>query len=121
MLKQKSHDFLNNELPKQGVWGGSESLGAISEIYRINIVVFNEKGSPILPNDFQPDYNRSVCLAYRLLRGSKTERNHYDSISEVENDVLFYCSKYLSGFMNKTSCDDTWEIEDSVDESEDEK
>lgn len=88
------NDFLHNELPKTKCWGGSESIIALSVKYEVNIIVFNEDDSVYCANAFNSDYNKSICIAYRLsdcdsIASMRNKRNHYDSVTFV-NDLDIY-------------------------------
>lgn len=95
--------FLNNYLSKNYSSGGTESLRAIGAIYKTNIIVFNENGDLYFANKFNPNYQRSIMLAFRLMDGLNDDkiytniyRNHYDSIAEVNQNIINICSKYLA-------------------------
>lgn len=86
--------IVNVCLPKKRFWGGGESIKAISIIYKVNIVSFDENGFCYFATDFNPDYNRCVIIAYRYL-GETNRRNHYDSVNEVNEDYLYSCIQRL--------------------------
>lgn len=70
---------MNSLLSKSTTWGGTESLKAISELEKINIIIFSEDDKPYFPFEFKDDYTRTVAIASRL-NETKTKRDHYDSI-----------------------------------------
>lgn len=80
--------FVNSLLSKSATWGGTESLKAISELEKVNIIIFSEDDTPYFSFDFNPDYKRTVAIAHRL-NEQKTIRNHYDSIAEVNQPILY--------------------------------
>lgn len=103
-VDEKCRKFLKDELSQPSCWGGHESLAAVSELLKINILVFQENGLVYFPNSFNPMYTRTVCLAYRLAgipKKIKTNTisvyNHYDSIFGIESSVIFTCSQSLCG------------------------
>lgn len=91
---QKSKHFVKFILSKAKCWGGTESLKAISEIYSMNILTFNENDVCWLPFDFNDDYERIIALAFRI--NEEGVRNHYDSVSEVGPSLLYECAKLLA-------------------------
>lgn len=76
-------------------WGGSESLRAISELQKVNILVFCEDDICYFPYDFNSKYERTVYIAFRFNRG-KTDRNHYDSVAEVGRHLLYPTAMVLA-------------------------
>lgn len=101
--KNKDNDkdcmiFVNQVLPQPGCWGGTESLKAISIVYRINILVFCEDGDYYYATKFNADYERSVFIAFRDVnkRGRNpagVKRNHYDSVVAIDEGIISECSK----------------------------
>lgn len=103
-IDEKGKHFLANELSSNGTWGGSESLIAMSEMFNINILVFNEGGSFSFSNVFKPEYNRCIFLAYR--KSSKQSGNthdHYDSIYKIDEQLLFGIASDLGGKMEQVN------------------
>lgn len=81
------------------VWGGSESLLAISEMLSVNVIIFNERGSYYFPNGFDSQYNKFIFLAYRLSKSQDENNinyNHYDSVCEIDQELLYKCVCDLS-------------------------
>lgn len=89
-----SYSFVNDLLSQPGYWGGEESLKAISEMYQVNIIIFNEGSTPLLPNGFNFDYKQTVWIAYRY-DGIACSRNHYDSVYKIPDDLLDDIVEYL--------------------------
>lgn len=83
--------FLNKDLTEKKCWGGYESLMALRELYNVNIVIFREMDSFSFLEQFEATYDRTVCLAYRLKKKPKCDKdiekiyNHYDSVSGINN------------------------------------
>lgn len=99
--------FVNHCLPQPGCWGGFESLKAISSVFKINIMIFCENGHYYFADRFNEDYNKSVFIAFRDASGktqTDTNRNHYDSVSNIDINVLSECSKYCAHTLVKTEC-----------------
>lgn len=84
-------------LSENGVWGGSESLNAISLIYEANILVINEEGDFYFVNGFNESFGKTIILAFKLANSMKKElknisnvhRNHYESIVKINSDIIF--------------------------------
>lgn len=89
------HNLLSFQMPKQSFWGGGETLKAVGEIYNTNIAIINEGGDLYFVTGFNSKCNRTIVLAYRYSKFSK-KRNHYDSASEIEHQVIFSCAEHLS-------------------------
>lgn len=101
--------FVTEKLIKFDCWGGTESLKAISKMHHVNILIFCELGDFYFPFEFDPSLS-TVFLAYRLAskqvtskqtlksgeKNSKLIRNHYDSVSEVEKEIMYECIKTLA-------------------------
>lgn len=87
-------------LLQDGFWGGAESVMAISEVYKTNIVIFNENSSWYYANSFNSNYTETILLAYRQSnrKQNKKRYNHYDSVCGISKDALLI----ISEFLNKT-------------------
>lgn len=93
-------DFVRR-LASDGFWGGSESILAVSQIYRVKIVVFAEKKEFYMPIGFNCLYNRSLFLAYRLgVIGGKISYIHYDSICGINESILYKCAQKFAKCLN---------------------
>lgn len=91
--------LLCEKLSQSGVWGGIESLLAASQIYRVNILIFNEKGPFYFATGFNVQYDRCIFMAYRI--GSiddvgKPKYQHYDSPAGISEEILYKCASQLS-------------------------
>lgn len=89
------NNLLNFQMPKQSFWGGVETLKAVADIYKVNIAIINEGGDIYFVTGFNSKFNRTLVLAYRYSKFSK-KRNHYDSVSEIGNQIIFSAAEYLS-------------------------
>lgn len=77
--------YVDHKIRVEG-WGGAETLKAVREIYEINIfVVYEAISYCTFTARFNSQFKRSICLAYRT---SGNRYDHYDSISNIENDIL---------------------------------
>lgn len=95
-IDKSCEDFIQNELPIPGNWGGTETIMAVGEIFKVNVVIVPEKNQPYFPNGFNYKYTRSIYLAYRC----SEFYNHYDSICNFEHDLLFRVATYLSRMLD---------------------
>lgn len=66
-------------------WGGQETLKAVSEIYRVNIITINENGTCV------------IAIAWRtgFIQNGKEIRNHYDSISDISANDIYTVANFL--------------------------
>lgn len=110
-IDQECSIFLNHCLPKQGFWGGFESLKAISQIYEINILVFSENSGYYFADRFNAGYDRSVFIAFRNVNelgenqaAADMEKNHYDSVVDVCPELISECSKGCAELLAKAEC-----------------
>lgn len=98
-LEKECRFFLNVCLPRSVCFAGHESVKAISEIEKINIMTISENGECYMAVDFNEEYERTVFLALRLTNCDKasgtttnahnSQRNHYDSVSKIDHKVLY--------------------------------
>lgn len=87
--------FLQSCLTRDNFFGGTESLKAVALMHEVNIIIFNESGPVYFALGFNPNYHKSILLAYRLDATSSNLRNHYDSVAEVGLDLLYNCVQSL--------------------------
>lgn len=90
-------NFLQNDLPKENCWGGQESIMALSSLHAVNIFVFEEDGPVRCANMFNANYNRSICIAYRLAQKGSAKRIHYDSVVDISDADVYDLCKILAG------------------------
>lgn len=86
-MNAEFQEFLNIRLPLRLSWGGSETMKAVTELFKINILVINEFGECKLGHRYQPEYNRSVTLSFSSFK-SDGNLNHYDSVIEISEEAL---------------------------------
>lgn len=89
MLADLRHEYVYKKLPKSNIFGGSESLLSASKLHNVNILVFSE-GESFYFRGFDLRYDRTICVAYR------NSRDHYDSVTWVEQQDIFNISKILA-------------------------
>lgn len=92
-----------NDLRQNGNWGGMETLYAVKDIYRVNIVVFNEQGPFYYIYGFKNEFKRTIFLAYKIgsVKNGEKIYNHYDSIHSIDEDLLYKCANDLSTKMSR--------------------
>lgn len=106
--------FLEKELPKNDTWGGSESLKAISQLNKVNILVLTENGDFYFACRFDAQFKQTIILAYttfhfeehevtdckdgvaNVLNVSNIERIHYNSVINIDQNDVFILSKELA-------------------------
>lgn len=76
-----------NETLAGGCWGGTESIIALSEIYKINILFIEENGKCNIVRRFDKMFSQSIILAYRR------RANHYESIVAMDNSSISHFVK----------------------------
>lgn len=96
-------DFVSNLLSKNGFWGGYETMLAVSNIYHVNILVFNEKGPFYLASGYSNEYDRTLLLAYRICKGGNhtNKYDHYDSVCGANEELLYKCADELATKLNQ--------------------
>lgn len=100
-------EFVDTKLTDETFFGGIESIKAITLMYSVNMLVFNESGPAYFPMSFNPNYHKTIFMAYRLKRGSRTIRNHYDSVTEVNPKILWELVKAIIGTDPKNDNDES--------------
>lgn len=89
--------FLNDYLTRDDHWGGHETIQAVQEIYRVNILIIRELSTYNYFHRFDEPNTRVLLLAYRL--GNKSNRhshNHYDSVCKIDEDVIWNLVEFIS-------------------------
>lgn len=56
--------FVKYVLSQDKVWGGAESIHAVTELKQVNIVLFNENGPCYMLTKFNKQHSRTICIAY---------------------------------------------------------
>lgn len=91
-LQTQCLDFVTNELSSLKCWGGCESLKAISELYSVNIIILNDDGKCNFSQSYHPCNDRTISIAFCNTIGgvqqSNINRNHYNSVVEIDDPVM---------------------------------
>lgn len=76
-------------MSKSETWGGIETLIATMRMHRVNICFLNEgsKENGFLFG-FNQVYKRCIILVYRKSKLTRGHYDHYDSVYEIDRDVL---------------------------------
>lgn len=109
-LEKDIHFFLNVCLQRNGFWGGSETLKAVSMMYSVNILTFLEKDSLYFANTFNIEYSKTLCIVYRVNNRKlkkKMERNHYDSVTNIDQDTIQICMEQLAHSTQQKAFEDS--------------
>lgn len=88
-VKKQCRQFLDSTLPLHETFGGVESIKAVSEIQKVNIITVTENGDCNLVHLLDTKYGRTVFIAYR-------NGNHYDSVAEID-------ARTISDFAKKSA------------------
>lgn len=88
--------FVRHVLSRNGTYGGYESVKALSELYKINIITFYEDESCYI----EPKKNmhdKTIAIAYRFGYDNNNEkvRNHYDSVSDMNSEYIMAASDLI--------------------------
>lgn len=96
--------FLEEELAKEGGskshWGGTESIIAISQIHKVNIIIINQDGTCNTVGSFCPSHKKVLLIAFGSVnhRQSKQMLDHYDSIAHISDNLISELAKnFVSG------------------------
>lgn len=87
-------------LGKDRTWGGTETIYAIAELEKVNIIIFNEHGEPYILRNMTL-YDRTICIAYRLPRDENgkiipgASHFHYDSMCDLKSTTLSDVAKHI--------------------------
>lgn len=95
-MNKKCREFLDSALPLNKTFGGVESIKAVSELKKVNIITITENGSCNLVHLLNTKFDRSVFIAYR-------NGNHYDSVAEIDANTLSQFAKKLAYTHNSLS------------------
>lgn len=98
-------EFISTNLTKDRFWGGQETIMAVSNIFSVNILTFNENGPFCLSSRFNPSYARTIFLAYRVGGVNEKEEltyNHYDSVCGLSEQLLYRCAFDLAEQFDKS-------------------
>lgn len=90
--------ILNNCLPDNSFYGGSETLKAVCDMHHVNILVFMEENTCYFSSVFNEIYDRTLILAYRsnAMEGNEKIYNHYDSVCDISSNEILNSLNFLS-------------------------
>lgn len=93
----KSKLWVRNKLSRSGKWGGLETIKAVSNMYRVNVVIFNEDSACYMIKGSDAEFERTILLAYRLGIGTDGEAvyNHYDSVCDMDSDTMLTAADFI--------------------------
>lgn len=96
-LDTKYEMWVRHNLSRQGSWGGIETIKAVSQMYRVNVVLFDECGIVQMIQGAKEQYERTILLAYRFYLNEQHERvyNHYDSVCDMESDTIHVATEFI--------------------------
>lgn len=139
-IESACNQYIEDELPKNHTWAGSEALKAITQMSHVNVLIVNESGDFYFPFYFNSQFKRTIILAYTTLHFEEHEvteyddnegaqvaevanikRIHYDSVIHIKQNVVFALSKILAMNTYKKSIwnmDEIISINDTFDSDE---
>lgn len=83
--------FVNQLLPRNQYWGGTETLKAVSDLYKVNIFVFIENGTYNVITEEGQVYQRTIAVAFK-------NGNHYESVTDITaHDITAHDIYTLTG------------------------
>lgn len=90
--------FVRHALSKNGIWGGTETLLAVSDLYSTNIVVFKEDEKCYKTKQTGQNYERSIAIAHRIGLDEQGQKifNHYDSVCDISSDDIYSVARYIA-------------------------
>lgn len=91
--------FLKEKLSQPTIWGGAETITAVSEIHQVNIVVINDDETCNMPCAFNSQYTKCALIFFSNTSGGI--RNHYDSVISISNQLKARLLEILSVAENK--------------------
>lgn len=97
-MTQECKLYVRHSLSLPNRWGGHETIVAAGEIHQVNVLIFHEEGIFYVANRSSTIYNRTITLAYRLGSTAEQQFNHYDSVSDMDSQILFDVSSQLAQY-----------------------
>lgn len=92
--------FVTNCLSRSGTWAGAETIKAVSDLYRVNIIIFNEEETGVFIHNNRQKYDRTIAIAFRTSTMCDNEgnaiRNHYDSVCDINSTGLYDAIESIS-------------------------
>lgn len=98
-FKQSCIDFVKSKLSQNGYYGGMESLIALSQLHRMNILIVNDDGTSNMGNRFNPDYQKVIIVSFKTNGKRGNKNNHYDSVTQLSDKMLSkFCENTIQTF-----------------------
>lgn len=105
LIYKKCSEFVQKGLSSVNCWGGTESLKAISEMYKTNIIIINDDGKCNFAESYSPSNERSITIAFCALKcgiqKNNNSRNHYNSVAEINDQIISEYANELIQTYNK--------------------
>lgn len=95
--------FVRDVLSREGIFGGLETINAVSMMHQVNILVVNECGTCYLIKGSAEKYDRTLLIAYRLMYDDAGDAiyNHYDSVTDMRSEDIFTVADFV---INRFKC-----------------
>lgn len=112
---EKLNNFLD-KLASTNLWCGTETIVAISRLYSVNIIIFNEAGTCYTVDPFNLEYSSCAFIifcAYQPNTKKKKSTNqkrklkldHYNSITKIDQKTVCDCMNKILARIRKTGID----------------
>lgn len=92
-ISAECKSYVQFVLSRNGEYGGFETIKALSELYKVNILTFLEDSSCAFHNK-EKIHEKTIAIAYRFWNkdGQRT-RNHYDSVYDMNPEYILAASE----------------------------
>lgn len=92
-MKAECESYVRNVLSQNGKYGGFETIKAISEMYKVNILTLLE-GSTYSFHNKENIHENTIVVAWRFgVENGQTTRNHYDSVYDMNAQNILAISE----------------------------
>lgn len=98
-IEKDTKMFVRLVLARSGQWGGLETIKAVSNEYKVNVVVFKENGMcNMIQGLNNKQYTRTIMIAYRLGIDATGESvyNHYDSVTDMNSQSMLKAAELIT-------------------------
>lgn len=106
-IEKETAFFINHLLPRNKYWGGSETLKAVSNLYDVNIILFNENDLCYIIHSFGKSHKKTIGVAFRAFNQPAEEqycqKNHYDSVVDMASSDIYALVESLTTQNNSTA------------------
>lgn len=82
-------EFVVNHLKKQNTYGGSETVLALKEMFKVNIITIDDKGLLVLPICFNQTFKRTLIIC-------SNGEFYYQSVVSISSEVIKQISDDLA-------------------------